>query len=204
MANTLSGFKNSLAGGGARPNLFKVEISGKCPGSDESLNENDNILIKAAQLPESTVGLIEVPFRGRTFKVAGDRTFAPWTITVINDENMRVRRIMEQWMQAIAQYEDGSGLHTPQEYMKEAFVTQLSRKGSNKNSTSGEGLRETMQYKFHDIFPTNISAVDLSYDSSDTIEEFTVEFQVQFWEALQYPSEGNSVANTRVNLSVTL
>lgn len=203
MAFSLKTFKNSLAGGGARPNLFRVDINGILPGGN-SLDADDNILIKAAQLPESTVGLIEVPFRGRTFKVAGDRTFAPWTITVINDENMRVRRIMEQWMQAIAQYQDGSGLQSPEGYMKEAIVTQLTRTPSNKSLTIGGGLAETMKYKFHDIFPTNISAIDLSYDSSDTIEEFTVEFQVQFWEALEYPSEGNSDANTRVNLSVTL
>ena len=186
MAFSLSTFKSSLRGGGARPNLFKVEIPGGIPGFGDTLEAKDQLLIKAAQLPESTIGLVEIPFRGRTFKVAGDRTFAPWTITVINDEDMAVRKAMEQWMQFIAQYQDGSGENTPNDYMRSATVTQLIRTPSNKGGTIGGGLADSTQYKFHDIFPTNISAIDLSYDSSDTIEEFTVEFQVQFWEPLNY------------------
>ena len=184
MANTLSKFKGMLAGGGSRPNLFQVNID-NFPGSDNDLQVADELrfLCKGAQLPESTVGLVEIPFRGRTFKVAGDRTFAPWTITVINDTDFLIRNAMENWMQFIAQYGDGSGAATPNDYMVNADVIQLFRDPTKGDSTTGNGTLagKTGKYTFYDIFPTNISAIDLSYDSSDVIEEFTVEFQVQYW-----------------------
>ena len=193
MPHTLTDFKTRLNFGGARPNLFEVSID-SWPEDTSEARKDLKILCKGAQLPESTVGLIEIPFRGRNFKVAGDRTFAPWTVTVINDEDMAVRKAMEQWMQFIAQYQDGSGENTPADYMRSATVTQLIRTPSNKGGTIGGGLADSTEYKFHDIFPTNISAIDLSYDSSDTIEEFTVEFQVQFWEPLNYSA---STASTQ-------
>ena len=124
MANSLTKFKSILAGGGARPNLFEVTIS-DFPGYTDAVGEDIKFLCKGAQLPESTVGLVEVPFRGRTFKVAGDRTFAPWSITVINDTDFAIRNAMETWMQTIAQYKDGSGATDPGDYMREASVSQL-------------------------------------------------------------------------------
>tara|TARA_B100001996_G_C18435262_1_gene506171 strand:- start:102 stop:701 length:600 start_codon:yes stop_codon:yes gene_type:complete len=184
MANTLSKFKGILAGGGARPNLFQVNID-KFPGTAAPLETSNALrfLCKGAQLPESTVGLVEVPFRGRTFKVAGDRTYAPWSITVINDTDFLIRNAMENWMQFIAQYQDGSGATNPNDYMVDATVQQLFRQDTTQGATSGEGVKadKTGQYTFYDIFPTSISAIDLSYDSSDVLEEFTVEFQVQYW-----------------------
>tara|TARA_B100000965_G_scaffold388368_1_gene392845 strand:- start:163 stop:747 length:585 start_codon:yes stop_codon:yes gene_type:complete len=187
MANSLTKFKSILAGGGARPNLFQVSID-DFPGYSEAVGEQLSFLCKGAQLPESTVGLVEVPFRGRTFKVAGDRTFAPWSITVINDTNFLVRNAMEEWMQTIAQYKDGSGATSPNDYMREATVSQLLRSPSEVGGTSGQGTESSRtdagQYRFYDIWPTNVSAIDLSYDSSDTIEEFTVEFQVNYWAPL--------------------
>ncbi len=185
MANSLTNFKSVLAGGGARPNLFKVSIE-KIPGITGTAVSSDlEMLCKAASLPESTVGLVEIPFRGRTFKVAGDRTFAPWSITVINDTNFLIRNAMEDWMQLIAQYKDGSGKVDPADYMTTATVAQLIRSDSVAGQTSGQGTHATAEgrgeYKFYDIWPTSVSAIDLSYDSSDTIEEFTVEFQVNYW-----------------------
>ena len=183
MANTLSKFKGILSGGGARPNLFEVTIS-DFPGYTDAVGEDIKFLCKGAQLPESTVGLVEVPFRGRTFKVAGDRTFAPWSITVINDVDFKIRNAMEDWMQFIAQYGDGSGATDPGSYMREATVTQLLRDPSELKKTSGSGThkaRTDTSYRFSDIWPRNVSAIDLSYDSSDVIEEFTVEFQVNYW-----------------------
>ena len=190
MANSLTKFKSILAGGGARPNLFQVSIP-EFPGNEGNIiGEDIQFLCKGAQLPESTVGLVEVPFRGRTFKVAGDRTFAPWSITVINDTNFAIRNAMETWMQVIAQYKDGSGATDPGEYMREATVSQLLRDPSATNATVGSGTNvnnideQAGQYRFYDIWPTNVSAIDLSYDSSDVIEEFTVEFQVNYWAPL--------------------
>jgi len=179
--STISKFKSVMKGGGARPNLFEVVLT-DFPGEAEFDADEFSILCKAAALPASNVASIDVPFRGRIFKVAGDRTFDTWTVTVINDEDFKIRKAMESWMQFIAQYEDGSGAVDPNDYMRDVFVKQLKRTASDLGATSGGGLETAHTYKFYSVFPTNISQIDLSYDSSDTIEEFTVEFQVQYWE----------------------
>ena len=188
----LSQFKSKLIGGGARPNLFEVTIpsfpggvnlgiQGDGTGSFDA--ENFTFLCKAAALPASVIAPIDVPFRGRILKVAGDRTFDSWTVTIINDENFSHRRAFEAWMQNINQYSDHSGLTEPNSYMTDAQVVQLGRALVGRETGTGTGGNANVlaQYKFKDIFPTNISQIDLSYDTSDTIEEFTVEFQVQFW-----------------------
>lgn len=188
----LSQFKSKLAGGGARPNLFEVTIPTLPGGINENIQnifgegydkEKFTFLCKSAALPASNIAPIDVPFRGRILKVAGDRTFDTWTITVINDEDFSYRRVFESWMQSIGQYSDHSGLTEPNSYMTNATVRQLGRGDVNPESGQGSGGQANIlaQYEFVDIFPTNISQIDLSYDTSDTIEEFTVEFQVQFW-----------------------
>jgi hypothetical protein len=179
--STISKFKSALRGGGARPNLFEVTIPS--PPNGVNLTENFPILCKAAALPASNIGSIDVPYRGRIFKVAGDRTFDTWTVTIINDQEFEIRNAMELWMQYINQYEDSSGLTNPADYMVNAYVKQFKRGRSNVgfDSPTGSGLETAATYKFFDIFPTNVAAIDLSYDSSDQIEEFTVEFQVQYW-----------------------
>ena len=183
MANQFSieRFKSTLKGGGARPNLFQVEIPGNFPGNDGFDASEFSILCKAAQLPASNVASIDVPFRGRTFKVAGDRTFDTWTITVINDTDFKIRTAMESWMQSIGQYSDGSGLQDPIDYQQDVYVHQLQRNASDLSNVENDGLARAKSYRFYGVFPTNISAIDLSFDNSDTIEEFTVEFQVQYW-----------------------
>ena len=189
MANQFSieRFKSTLKGGGARPNLFQVEIPGNFPGNDGFDASEFSILCKAAQLPASNVASIDVPFRGRTFKVAGDRTFDTWTITVINDTDFRVRTAMESWMQSIGQYSDGSGLQDPIDYQQDVYVHQLQRNASDLSNVENDGLARAKSYRFYGVFPTNISAIDLSFDNSDTIEEFTVEFQVQYWSPTTQP-----------------
>jgi hypothetical protein len=181
----ISDFKTSLSGGGARPNLFEVTF-GNIPSAAGTLTlENFIMLCKASNLPGSTVASIDVPFRGRIFKVSGDRTFDPWSITVINDNDFAIRKVMEDWMQHIAQYKDASGTTDPSTYMANATVQQLSRNSSTVSATSGGGATViAREYTFQDIFPTSVSAIDLSADSSNAIEEFTVEFQVNYW----YPS----------------
>jgi len=181
MAHSIQDFKSALVGGGARPNLFEVTIPS--PPAGITLTNNFQVLCKAAALPASNIASIDVPFRGRTFKVAGERSFDPWTITIINDQDFLIRDAMETWMQSIGQYGDGSGFTNPADYMCNAFVKQFKRGKSNvgKGIESGSGLEVAATYKFYSIFPTSISAIDLSYDSADTLEEFTVEFQVQYW-----------------------
>ena len=182
MPHSIEKIKSTLIGGGARPNLFQVDLT-SFPGSGDNAYDSDSfsILCKAAQLPASNVASIDVPFRGRIFKVAGDRTFDTWTVTIINDNDFVIRTAMEGWMQQIAQYADGSGLLNPADYQVDAVVKQFKRAASDVTAVSGEGLETAKKYKFYGLFPTNIAAIDLSYDTSDTIEEFTVEFQVQYW-----------------------
>ena len=172
---TITGFKSKLAGGGTRPNLFEVEIAFPNETAiDNDTKEKSRFLIKAAALPASNITPIDVNFRGRILKIAGDRTFDTWTVTVLNDVDFSIRSAFEKWMNLINKMEDNTGEQDPAIYQPDAYVHQLDRDGST--------LRT---YKFHDVFPTNISQIDLSYETTDTIEEFTVELQVQWWEALK-------------------
>ena len=176
---TLSQFKSNLLGGGARPNLFEVELT-TLPAGIEWEAEKFRYMCKAAALPASNIAQIDVPFRGRIFKVAGDRTFDVWQITVINDEDFKIRTAFESWMGLISKLDNNMGATNPDAYMTNATVFQLGR-GSQKESRDNTGSNNAVlkEYEFVDIFPTAISAIDLSYDTSDAIEEFTVDFQVQ-------------------------
>lgn len=169
---------------GVRPNLFLVDL--KFPQSGLGLpNGSDpdatltNILCKSAALPASNIGVIEVPFRGRTVKIAGDRTFDTWTATFINDKNFTIRHFMEKWMRSINSHEGNTAEaivpSTNTGYTADLSVKQLERN----NDPSGTIIRE---YTLWGCFPTNISQIDLAYDSNDQIEDFTVEFQVQYWQ----------------------
>ena len=176
---TISQFKSQLIGGGARPNLFEVELT-TLPAGIAWPADNFRYMCKAAQLPASVIANIDIPFRGRIFKVAGDRTIEPWSITVINDEDFRIRKAMEEWVDFIAKLENNLGATDPNAYMVNAKVFQLGR-GATPSSQNNNGDRNAVlrEYEFIDIFPTSVSSIDLSYDSSDTIEEFVVDFAVQ-------------------------
>ena len=178
---TISEFKSRLLGGGARPNLFEVELTAM-PASVTLpwQAERFGFLCKAAQLPGMNIANIDVPFRGRIFKVAGDRTIDNWTITVINDEDFLYRNAFEEWTQQIAALDDNMGSTNPSSYMVNAKVFQLGR-GSELNSTTNAGDSNVVlkEYEFIDIFPINVGQIDVSYENTDTIEEYTVEFAVQ-------------------------
>ena len=176
----ISDFKSKLIGGGARPNLFEVELTTLPDGVTGWDADSFQFLCKAAALPAQNIASIDVPFRGRIFKVAGDRTIDTWTVTVINDEDFVLRSAFENWTQQIADLSTNLGATDPSAYMTNAKVFQLGR-GSSKASTSSAGNENVVlkEYEFIDIFPTSVSAIDLSYDTGDTIEEYTVEFQVQ-------------------------
>ena len=176
---SISAFKSALVGGGARPNLFEVRIA-NLPGGIAWDGDSFQYMCKAAQLPASVIANIDVPFRGRVFKVAGDRTIETWSVTVINDESFKLRNAFEEWMQLIAKLDTNIGAVNPESYMVDADVYQLGR-GSTPGSKDNTGTANAVlkQYTMESIFPTNVSGIDLSYDTGDTIEEFTVEFQVQ-------------------------
>ena len=181
---TISQFKSALSGGGARPNLFEVELT-TFPAGISWDADKFKYLCKAAALPASNISPIDVPFRGRIFRVAGDRTIDTWTVTIINDEDFKLRRAFEAWTELIAKLDNNLGATQPAAYMSNATVYQLGR-GAQINSTTNAGSDSSIlaAYNFVDIFPTSVSNIDLSYDSGDTIEEFTVEFQVQSYEII--------------------
>ena len=172
----ITDFKSKLAGGGARSNLFEVELS--FPALVGVADANDilnkaRFLVKAANLPASNVAPIEVPFRGRVLKIAGDRTFDTWSITVINDTDFAIRSAFEKWMNTINRVSDNTGATDPAAYQADAYVYQLDR--------NGDTLRK---YHFYDLFPTQVAPIELSYDAQG-IQEFTVEMQVLWWEAIR-------------------
>ena len=185
---SLNKFKSALVGGGARPNLFEVQM-GKIPALGQDFGDNFKFMCKAASLPASNIANIDVPFRGRIFKVAGDRTIENWTLTIINDEDFKYRTAFEGWMQHILRLENNSGTTNPQSYMTNADVIQLGRgyikesgvsiESSYEDSSSGVETAALAKYQMQDIWPVNVSSIDLSMDNSDQIEEFTVEFAVQ-------------------------
>ena len=198
---TISAFKSKLSGGGARPNLFEVEIpSFPVAAGQNTWRTGDNqeadtfkFLCKAATLPASNVTPVEIPFRGRILKVAGDRTFETWSTTIINDENFLIRNAFETWMQGISKNSNATGATNPSAYMTYALVHQLGRGADQGRSSTGasaavdgSAIAPLKTYTFFDIFPTTISAIDLSYENTDAIEEYSVEFQVQYWEPGAY------------------
>jgi hypothetical protein len=163
-------FKSKLVGGGARPNLFKATIN--FPAYAGGDVEVTSFLCKGAQLPASVMNPVIVPFRGRQLKVAGDRTFEDWTVTIINDTDFAIRNAMERWMNGINAHAANTGLTNPADYQADLKVEQLDKDGT---------VLKT--YTFRGAFPTNVAAIDLNYETVDAIEEFAVTFNVQYWES---------------------
>jgi hypothetical protein len=168
-------------GQGVKPNMFMVDVNfpGSLSKSADDL-ETTNIMCKSAALPGSNLGVIEVPFRGRTVKIAGDRTFDTWTVTFFNDKDFKLRGFFEEWANKINTHEaNTSELFVPNSstgYTADLKVKQLEKD----DTTDGSILR---QYTLFYCFPTNVSQIDLAYDSNDQIEEFTVEWQYSYFKA---------------------
>ena len=170
----ITDFKSKLTGGGTRSNLFEVELAFPAAiNVDSNVLDKARFLVKAAALPASNITPVEVSFRGRTLKLAGDRTFETWTITVLNDTDFAIRSAFEKWSNYMNRLSDATGTTDPTQYQADAFVYQLNRDGSI--------LRA---YHFYDTFPTSIGSINLSYET-DSIQEFTVEMQVHWWEAIK-------------------
>ena len=168
-SNNIASFAGQFLKGGVRPHLFEVVGSFPDGGQDEKIP----FLVKAAQLPASTVGVIEVPFRGRKVKVPGDRTFAEWTVTIMNDEDFLIRNAMENWMASINAHEGNTrqlATASSSEYKSQAQITQYSK--------TGVPLRV---YNFNGIFPTSVGAITMDWNTTDDIERFDVTFQYDWW-----------------------
>ena len=177
-------FRSRLKGGGARSNLFEVQMSfpSFAVANTETLNDIP-FLVKAAEIPASTIGNIPVPFRGRVLPIAGDRTFAPWTVTIINDTNFRLRDVMERWSDGINDIQTAQGTIDPETYQQTAKVLQLSRgKSSNKKITSAADIPVLREYDFIGIYPNVVSSIPLDHGATDQIEEFQVTFNYLYYE----------------------
>ena len=171
---SIEDFKAVLQGGGVRPTMFEVEMTfPETVVPDPTLATNEGtFLIKAAALPGSNVGVINVPFRGRQLKVSGDRTFADWSITVVNDVTFGLRKAFEEWSERIQNHNYALGSNTLNDYFASAIVRQLDR--------DGQQLRA---YKFEGIWPSTVGEIGLDFNSTDTVEEYDVVFNVQYWSA---------------------
>ena len=183
MATRINTFLDTI-GQGVKPNMFSINIEWPSDLGENSSPTHDknliNVLCKSAALPASNLGVIEVPFRGRTVKIAGDRTFDTWSATFFNDKDFKLRSFFEQWANSINTHEGNTApLFLPNAnngYMADLLVHQLEKDAS-------EGGSKLRTYKLHHCFPTNVSPIDLAYDSNDQIEEFTVEWQYSFFTA---------------------
>ena len=186
MADKLSidDFRAVLKGGGVRPTMFEVLLTFPrgTVNAEKDVGDQSKFLVKASQLPASVVGNIDVPFRGRKFKVAGDRTFEDWTITVTNDVSFALRAGFEKWSELVQNHNFALGANKVNQYMADANVTQLDRQGD-----------QLRNYLFEGIWPTNVGEITLDMDTNDTIEEYEVTFAVQYWAAAK---NGEAVARS--------
>ena len=156
-------FKAQLLGGGPRANRFRVFI----PRSGNKIE----FLCQSAQIPAAQVGVVEQQFRGTVLKLAGDRTFEPWNVTIINDIEFSSRSALESWQRDIQDMDSGEGMTSLDYLVDRAFVEQLNKDDS-----------VLARYEFFNMFPTSIGAIDLSYETVDALETFDVEFQYSHWE----------------------
>tara|TARA_Y100000361_G_C11112994_1_gene318710 strand:+ start:114 stop:845 length:732 start_codon:yes stop_codon:yes gene_type:complete len=215
--STISDFMSNVQRDFARPNMFQVNLA--FPAFFKNRGELARLgafTCRAANLPSSQIGVVEVPFRGRQLKIAGDRTFEPWTITVMNDQGFILRSAFEQWASSVQAYQENftsaAGLDPTNKagYFADMQVYQLSRdmrdkvkadrdgdgeidRRTKKDGSKGGAVKYSTSkpevlraYQFYDVFPTNISGIDLDFGNNDSIEEFTVEFQVQYWTPISY------------------
>ena len=170
-------FKSRLQFAGARACLFRVTIPGPPAGSAlNGLMEEMSFMVKATTPPGSKFETIQVPFMGRMLKLAGERSFEDWKITVYNETNMPIRNAFEQWMANISAHATPSGLTNLSAYSSDLRVTQLDRSGI-----------PTKSYTLSGAFPTDISSIELNYETNNAIETFDVTFAYQYWNTLEVP-----------------
>ena len=187
---SISAFRGKLTGGGARSNLFEVDITFPTSvGPDNVRDEKVNFLCKAAEIPASNLGNIPVAYRGRVLPVAGDRTFDPWTVTIINDTDFLIRDAMERWSNSINDLQTAQGLVDPAAYQTSAFVKQLGRSGSGPDSK--EPVLRT--YLFEGIYPNVVSSIPLDFGATDQIQEFQTTFNYLFYEVLGQASPSSEL-----------
>ena len=172
MAFSINTFRsNALNNAGARANLFDVTMTG---APIAGLNASEfTFACKAAQIPSSTVGVVEVPYFGRVVKVPGNKTFENWSVTIINDEDFNIRNAMEKWITAMGTHEGNVAT------ISAGDGTLYGQATVNQYAKAGGTVLEA--YNFVNIFPINVAAIDLAWETNDAIEDFTVEFAYDYW-----------------------
>lgn len=188
--STIDTFKSKVSADFARSNLFKVFLN--FPTEDKLINgkkveagdasDTAKFFCRAAQMPASTIGVIEVPVQGRTYKIPGDRTFEPWTITVMNDRNQALRRSFERWINLMNNAKRNRSNFKGLGYFANPQVHLLSRYAKGEEGDDGFTVKK---YKFHHCYPSNISSMDLDANANDQIMEFTVEWQYAYWTVIE-------------------
>lgn len=174
MPFNINSFKtNGLVYGGARPSLFSVSLSVPQGLSISNVSVSKfSFVCRAAQIPESTVSSIEVPYFGRKIKVAGERTFTDWSVTVMNDEDFSVRGLFETWSNAMNRLV--SNVRDPsvsdEQYKADLEIVQYAK--------TGEVIRS---YDIIGAFPTQIGSIGLDWDSANAYESFSVNFAYDYW-----------------------
>lgn len=189
MPLNVSDFQQQLQGQGARSSLFEVQLAfpGGVAGAGNA-ELKSKFMVRAAALPGSTVSIMPVFYQGREVKLAGDRVFDTWTTTVINDEDFAIRTSIEDWMQQINAHE--GNFRTLQAYKTpEATITQLNK--------SGQAIRT---YTFVNVWPTDLSPIDVDWGNQNTIEEFTCTWSYDYWTV----GANGGQAGLTVSASVTL
>lgn len=176
MAFNVSDFRSQLVGDGARPNLFEVNLTFPTIASNGSAAAKKvTFMAKAAQLPGSSVSTVPVYYFGRELKFAGNRTFADWTLQIINDEDFVIRNSLESWLNSINSHKGNlrnSSAVTPTSYTSDATVKQYGKTGNSLKT-----------YNFVGMFPIDVAPIDLDWGANDSIEEYSVTFAYQYWES---------------------
>lgn len=156
--------------GGARPTLYNVSLVFPVGVADGKATEKMSFMCKGAQIPGITTGMIEVPYMGRTVKLAGDRQFQPINLTVVNDNDWLIRNAFERWMNLMNQHGENVGAIRPSEYQVDMVVDQLDRAGN-----------VIASYTLVAAFPSDLSPIELGFDQVDTIEEWTATIEYSYW-----------------------
>ncbi len=166
--------------GAVRPNLFQVQHD--FPSNDGLKVTKDlaTYLCKSAALPASTVGTVELPFRGRVIKVPGDRTFESWTATFYMDDAFELRGAYEKWVELTNTVDANTAAANMTDVLKDITVTQM-----DKFNGSATGFANIREYRLVSAFPVSVSQVSIAYDNNDSYEEFDVEFAYQYFETFQ-------------------
>ncbi len=181
MSFNITSFRSGMRFDGQRPNLFEVTL----PNVGSAFNGEDlELFAKGTSIPGATIGTVIVPYFGREVKLAGNRTFPEWTITVLNDENFAIRSQFERWMNFINDHGDNTrGSNNSTAYVTKGQVKQFSKIGTGTPSA---------EYSFINMFPTDLSEITLDWGDNDTIEEYTVTFAYDYWTRIKSPMTGGS------------